>query len=263
MTEATGLVGVDTADHVAVITLNRAEALNALSTALAAELTAAAERVAADPDVWVVVLTGEGDRAFCVGADLKERMGADHQASVAGRQALQSLFDAFDAIPQPTVAAVFGHTLGGGLELALCCDLIVAAEGTRLGLPETAAGLIPAGRGTWRLPRAVGPSLARRMIFTGEAIDAAAAQHAGLVDRVVPRDALIEEATLLARSIAGRSPQAVRIAKGLIARAFDADDAELRKLEDEAWHAVAASPDRTEGIAAFMEKRAPRWSSPR
>ncbi|MEA2487336.1 MAG: hypothetical protein QOF16_990, partial [Actinomycetota bacterium] len=147
------LVSIERDGHVATVRLNRPEALNAISGALAEELATVAREVASDNDIWVVILAAAGEKAFCVGADLKERASFSLEDYYANRKQVRGLFEALRAIPQPTIAAVFGFALGGGLELALSCDLIVAAEQTQLGLPEARVGLLPAGGGTQLLTR--------------------------------------------------------------------------------------------------------------
>jgi len=255
------LVTVEREGHLAIVTINRAERLNALSNLLADQLASTAIELSGDADVWVVLLTGAGDKAFCVGADLKERAGNSFDETRHGREVLNKLFDSWSEVPQPTIAAVFGHTLGGGLELALCCDLIIAAEGTSLGLPEARAGLVPAGRGTWRLSHAVGPAISRRMVFTGHPIDAAEALRSGLVSAVVPRSELLGSAKAMGAEMTANSPFALRHAKGLLRAASVSNEPTLRTLEQEAWLAVAQSSDRVEGIAAFNDKRAPSWAN--
>ncbi len=255
------LVTVERGGHLAIVTINRAERLNALSNELADRLASTAIELSDDADVWVVVLTGAGDRAFCVGADLKERADNSFDETRHGREVLNGLFDSWSAVPQPTIAAVFGHTLGGGLELALCCDLIIAADSTNLGLPEARAGLVPGGRGTWRLSHAVGPAMSRKMVLTGQPIGAIEALRSGLVSAVVPRSELLGEAKALGAEMTANSPFALRHAKGLLRAAFVSNETTLRNLEQEAWLAVAKSSDRIEGIAAFNDKRAPSWAN--
>jgi enoyl-CoA hydratase/carnithine racemase len=247
--------------RVARITLERPEALNAISGALAGDLAAALSRVADDPAAWVVVLGAAGERAFCVGADLKERAGLSAAGWEANRERVRALFAALRAVPQPTIASVFGFALGGGLELALSCDLVVAAEGAQLGLPETRVGLVPGGGGTQLLARRVGPMRAKELVFTGRRVGAAEALGLGLLTRVVPRDDLERATEDLAEEICRSSPAAVREAKGAIDGGLGVPLESGLELEDGAWRRAVATRDREEGIAAFTERRAPRWEN--
>jgi enoyl-CoA hydratase/carnithine racemase len=174
---------------------------------------------------------------------------------------MASMFQAVREVPQPSVAAVFGFTLGGGFELALSCDLIVAADSTQLGLPEARVGLVPGGGGTQLLPRKVGSSKAKELIFTGRRMSAQEALALGLVARVVGRSELQAAALELARDIGKSSPVAVREAKRIVDATFGLSLEDAVALESEAWSRVIATADRAEGIAAFNEKREPRWAN--
>ena len=254
------LVEVHLEGHVATVTLNRPEALNAISGELANELAGALLQAAAHPDAWVVVLAAAGDRAFCVGADLKERNRLDDAGWMRNRILMRAMFDSLRALPQPTIASVFGHALGGGFELALSCDLIVAAGDAVFGLPEVRVGIVPGGGATQLLTRRLGPARAKDLIFTSRRISGQEAYDLGIVARVVERDALSPATMELAEEICASSPVSVREAKLAIDRALDVPlDAGL-ELEDVAWRRAVASEDRREGIAAFNEKRSPRWT---
>jgi enoyl-CoA hydratase/carnithine racemase len=245
--------------HVAVLRLSRPEALNAISGEVADELAGAFLQAAADPRVWAIVLAAAGDRAFCVGADLKERNRLDDRGWLRNRILTRGMFEALRSVPQPTVASVFGFALGGGFELALSCDLIVAAEDAVFGLPEVRVGIVPGGGGTQALARRVGVARAKEMIFTGRRIDAAEAAAIGLVSRVVPRERL-EDATMeLADDICRSSPVGVREAKRAVDRGLEVPMEHAIEIEDLAWRRAVASEDRVEGISAFNEKRDPRW----
>lgn len=245
--------------HVGFVSLNRPDALNAISGAMADDIAGAMEDISADDDVWVVVLRAEGTKAFCVGADLKERVGFSVQDFYSNRNQVRGMFEAVRSVRQPTIAGIFGFALGGGCELALSCDLIVAAEGTMIGLPETRVGLIPAGGGTQLLTRKVGTSRAKELIFGGKRIDANAAQRLGLVTDVVARDRLDDALLEAARDLCRSSPVALREAKRAIDAAMPL--AEGLEAEHEAWTVVVASEDRAEGIAAFNAKREPEWKN--
>jgi len=253
------LVSIRRDDHVATITLARPEALNAISGVMADDLRMAAGEVATDADAWIVVIDAEGDKAFCVGADLKERSGFDLEDYYENRRQVRDMFAALRSIPQPTIASIFGFALGGGFEIALSCDLIVAAEGTQMGLPEARVGLLPAGGGTQLLTRRLGPGRAKDLIFRGRRIDADEAHGLGLVCRVVPLANLDETTREIAAEVGRASPVAVREAKRSIDGALGVPLDEGIELEDAAWKQVIVSEDRAEGIAAFNEKREPRW----
>jgi enoyl-CoA hydratase/carnithine racemase len=252
-------VRIDIADGVATVTLDRPEARNAISSALAAELAELFEPLSTNREVRAVVLTGAGDRAFCAGADLRERGGFDDHGWFAQREIFRRGFGSVRRCPLPTVAAVFGYALGGGFELALCCDLVVAAEDATLGLPEVQLGLVPAGGGTQLLVRRVGPAVAKDLVLTGRRVDAAEAARLGLVDRVVPRGGLLDAAQGLARQIAANAPTAVRLAKWAIDLGGDLAREAGLDVEDEAWRRAVLSADRREGIAAWNERRPPTW----
>jgi enoyl-CoA hydratase/carnithine racemase len=253
------LVTVKVQERIAVITLQRPEALNALSGAMAEEIAHASRETGERDDVWVVVLTAAGDRAFCVGADLKERAAFSLDDFYANRRQIRGMFEAVRSIPQPKVAATFGYVLGGGLELALSCDLIVAAQGTQFGLPEVRVGLLPGGGGTQLLSRAVGPARAKELILRGRRFDASEGDGAGLIAVVVPHERLEDAAMELARDVCRSSPVAAREAKRAIDWGFGRPIQEALEIEDDAWGRVVTTQDRVEGIAAFNEKRDPRW----
>jgi enoyl-CoA hydratase/carnithine racemase len=230
---------------------------NSLTSALLAEGAAHLRRAAADPGLRVVVVTGAGSRAFCAGADLKERarMG---DAEVAGfHRALRTFLDGLEALPQPVVAALNGAALGGGLELALACDLRVAAEGVELGLPEVGLGIIPGGGGTQRLPRLLGVARAKDLILTARRIVAAEAFGMGLVSAVVAPDRLGDEALALAGRVARLAPVSLRQAKRAIDRGLHLPLAEGLDLEHRLYQACLPTQDRQEALRAFAEKRAP------
>ncbi|GAA3607033.1 enoyl-CoA hydratase/isomerase family protein [Microlunatus ginsengisoli] len=247
------------AEAVAELVLDRPEALNAISTAQARAITAACAELADDGSLSVVLLTSSSPKAFCVGADLKERNSFDDAALAAQRPVFRSAFGAVLDLPVPTVAAVDGYALGGGFELALCCDLIVASSAAVLGLPETGVGLVPGGGGTQLLVRRVGSNRAADLLFTARHVDAEEAHRLGAVDRLVPAGQARAAALELAGLIASRSPIALRAAKQALRRGSDLDLESALVVENRAWEEAAFSADRREGIAAFNERRAPRW----
>ncbi|XNL82623.1 enoyl-CoA hydratase/isomerase family protein [Actinomadura madurae] len=245
--------------HVAEIVLDRPEALNALSTAMARRLDGVCAEVAADPVVRAVVLAAAGEKAFCVGADLKERNAMTDDEILAQRPVFRAAFGGVLDLPQPVIAAVHGYALGGGCEFALSADLIVADETAVFGLPEVSVGLVPGGGGTQLALRRLGPGKAADLVFTGRRLGIDEALDYGLADRRVPAGTAREEALTLAAAIAQNSPTAVRAAKRAMRLGGGVGlDAGL-DLEENAWRTVAFSADRREGIAAFNEKRNPVW----
>ncbi len=245
-------------DGVALVTLNRPEALNALSFDLLDELALALEALDADSACRAIVITGSGNRAFAAGADVRELAV---QTSVSLREDRRfEVWDRLAGIGVPLIAAVRGVALGGGCELAMTCDMIVAAEDATFGQPEIRLGVMPGAGGTQRLTRAIGKARAMAMILTGESIDAGQAESLGLVTRVVPAEATVDAALELAARIAILPRLAVRAAKAAIL------DAEERSLYDglarerEAFFRLFETDDQTEGMAAFVEKRSPTWS---
>ena len=245
--------------HVAEIVLDRPEAHNALSTAMARDLAAACGEVGADRSVRAVVLSAAGEKAFCVGADLKERNGFTDADLMRQRPVFRAAFGGVLDLPQPTVAGVFGFALGGGCELALGCDLIVADETAVLGLPEVTVGVVPGGGGTQTLVRRVGASRAADLILTGRKVPASEAYYLGLVNRLVPAGTARDAALELAGTIAKNSPVGTRAAKRALRLGAGVDLRAGLDVEDAAWRSVAFSGDRREGVAAFNEKRPPEW----
>jgi enoyl-CoA hydratase len=255
LTEQDGAVAVATIDHPPV---------NALSAQLLEELEAEIERLDADDGVRAIVLRGAGERAFVAGADISEfpslRAAADGAHEGGSARGIQKLGQRMDAARTPFVAAIHGFCLGGGLELAMCCDIRVAAEGAQLGQPEIKLGLIPGGGGTQRLPRLVGLGRAHLLNMTGEFVDARTAYDWGLVEKVVPLEELLEAALGIARTIAARSPVAVGVLRELARTTRDLPLEEGLRRETDAFRRCLASEDGAEGVAAFLEKREPRFT---
>jgi enoyl-CoA hydratase/carnithine racemase len=246
-------------DHVLVVELHRPEALNALDTALGEDLLACFRGPAAAADVRAVVLAGAGERAFCVGGDLKEREGMSDEAWRAQHVIFEQAALALLRCPNPVVAAVEGYALGGGCELALLCDFVVASESAVFGLPEVTRGIFPGIGGTQLLPRVVGAPLAKELIFTGRRMEAAEARAAGLVNHVVPRGQARARALAIAGTIAENGPVAVRQAKKAIAYGTETDLDTGLILAIEAYNATVVTEDRVEGVRAFNERRKPRF----
>ncbi|MFJ8788061.1 enoyl-CoA hydratase/isomerase family protein [Streptomyces sp. NPDC102462] len=245
--------------HVAELVLDRPKAMNAVSTDMARSIAAACAALAADRDARVVVLTSSHERAFCVGADLKERNSFSDADLVRQRPVARGAYTGVLELPMPTIAAVHGYALGGGFELALSCDLIVADGTAVVGLPEVSVGVIPGGGGTQLLPRRVGAARAAELIFSARRVAAAEARELGLVDQVVDEGRDREEALALAGRIAGHSPVGLRAAKRALRLGHGLDLRAGLEVEDAAWRSVAFSGDRAEGVSAFNEKRTPQW----
>jgi enoyl-CoA hydratase/carnithine racemase len=246
-------------DHVAEVVLDRPEAMNAVSTALARDLAAATAELAGDRSVRAVVVSSSRPKAFCVGADLKERNAFTDDDLRRQREVTRAAYRGVLDLPVPVVAAVAGYALGGGCEIALACDLIVADATAVLGLPEVSVGVIPGGGGTQLLTRRIGWSRAADLVFTARRVDATEAYRLGLVDRVVDAGGAGEAAVELATAIAAHSPVGVRNAKRAMRLGADVDLATGLEVEDGAWRATAFSADRAEGVRAFAEKRRPDW----
>jgi enoyl-CoA hydratase/carnithine racemase len=244
--------------HIAVVTLNRPAARNAVNGAVAAGLEAAVERAEADPDIWAVVLTGAGPHAFCAGADLKE-VSAGRSAALATEK---GGFGGFVRARRSRlwIAAAQGHALAGGLELLLACDLAIGAETATFGLPEVTRSLVAGAGGVFRLPRVVPRAIALEMIATGAPISAATAHHHGLLNAVVPAEQVVPMALDLARKICGNAPVAVRESLAIARQAAELDEAALWALSGAASTRIRQTEDFQEGPRAFVEKRAPRWT---
>jgi enoyl-CoA hydratase/carnithine racemase len=250
------LIALSIDNTIATITLNRAEKLNALTPAMLAQLERITAELEQNGEVRVVLLTGSG-RAFCVGADIYAWSALEPLQM--WRQWIRDghrVFDRLARLPQPIIAVLNGYTFGGGLELALAADLRLAAEGIQLALPEVTLGTIPGWAGTQRLPRLIGPARAKQMIFTGARIDAVTAERWGLVNEVLPADALAVRARELAETIARNAPVAVQATKQVI----DGDLASAVILESLASGMTAFTDDLQEGLAAFRERRPPNFT---
>jgi enoyl-CoA hydratase len=250
---------VETQGAVGLIRLNRPKALNALCDALVRELGQALDAFEADAAIGAVVLTGS-DKAFAAGADIKEMAGRSYM-DVYLSDFITKGWERVTTCRKPIIAAVAGHALGGGCELAMMCDTIIAADTARFGQPEILLGVIPGAGGTQRLTRFVGKAKAMEMILTGRTMDAAEAERSGLVSRVVPADKLLEEALGVASRIAGLSRPAVMIAKEAVNRAYETTLAEGVRFERRVFHSLFATEDQKEGMAAFVEKRKPAFKN--
>lgn len=243
--------------RVGVITLHRPEARNALNTSLMAELAAAVDELERDEGIGALVLTG-GERFFAAGADIREMAGMDWLAAFNAE--FSGCCDRVAACRLPIVAAVAGYAIGGGCELVEMCDVVVAAENARFAHPELTLGSMPGAGSTQRLPRAIGKHKALDLYLTGRTLDAAEAERAGLVSRIVPAEQLMPEAMEVAHRIAGFSRPAAMLLKEAVLQASSTPLAEGVRMERRMFHATFALSDRTEGMRAFLEKREPRFT---
>ena len=252
MTDYNTLI-VETRGRVGLITLHRPEALNALNIELTSELTAAIKAFEADPGIGAIVLTGHG-KAFAAGADLKE-IAAKGFAEAYGEDFITATWEELTRTRKPVIAAVNGFALGGGCEMAMMCDTIFASEAAKFGQPEIKLGVIPGAGGTQRLTRFVGKAVAMDLTLTGRMIDAAEALRIGLVARIYPAEALVEEAVKAAAEIAGYGLLAVMAAKEAVNRAYETTLSEGVRFERRIFHGLFGTEDQKEGMAAFVEKR--------
>jgi enoyl-CoA hydratase len=240
----------------ALIVLNRPEVLNALSLALMTDLAAALEEADADDAVRCMIITGN-ERAFAAGADIREMAEASATEMIARDQFAR--WERIRKIAKPVIAAVGGFALGGGCELAMACDMIIASETARFGQPEITLGVIPGAGGTQRLTRAVGKAKAMEMVLTGRTITADEALRWGLINKVVPAESLLAEARIWASEIASSPPLAVRLAKESVLRSFDTTIEGGLAFERKNFYLLFASEDQKEGMRSFLEKRRPQW----
>jgi enoyl-CoA hydratase len=251
-------IAVETQGRVGIIRLNRPQALNALNAALNAELGRAVAAFDADDKIGCMLIAGS-EKAFAAGADIKEMLSKTYEDVYMGDFLID--WDCVARARKPVVAAVAGFALGGGCELAMQCDVVIAADTAKFGQPEIKLGVIPGIGGTQRLTHAVGKAKAMDLILTGRMMDAAEAERAGLVARVVPAANLVTEAMKVAETIAAMSLPSVLAAKEAVNRAFESSLAEGVRFERRVFHALFATKDRTEGMAAFVEKRPPKFEN--
>ena len=244
-------------EGIAIITINRPDALNALNAETIDEILQCLEDIAKDDNVRAVILTGAGPKAFCAGADIKAIKGMTALDARKLSQMGYKLCKAIENLEKPVIAAINGYALGGGLEVAMACDLRIASEKARMGQTEINIGLIPGWGGTQRLPRLVGKTLAKEMVFTGKMIDAQTAYQRGLVNKVVPPEQLMDAAKEMAKELASKAPVALKLSKMLINYGLETDLDTALVLEREAFGVVASTEDLQEGVSAFLEKRKP------
>ncbi|MFP3189865.1 MAG: enoyl-CoA hydratase [Thermoproteota archaeon] len=244
-------------ESIGIIYLNRPKVLNALNKQTVDEIIDAMKKLNEDDKIKAIILTGNGDN-FSAGADIKEMIQLS-PLEAETRSPLANWDIAISSVKKPVIAAIKGYTLGGGLELALSCDLIIASEETKIGQPEINIGLMPGGGGTQRLARLIGKHKAMELILTGKMIDAKEAERIGIINKVVPKEKLIEEAMNIAKEISAKAPLAVKYAKESILYAFESNLNEGLKYERKLFYLLLGSEDGKEGMKAFIEKRAPQY----
>ncbi|MBM7608673.1 enoyl-CoA hydratase/carnithine racemase [Lysinibacillus composti] len=254
-----GIVRLDKKDHITYITLNRTDVLNALNYELLLELQTIIETIHLDSSVRVVVITGAGDKAFSVGADLKERKSLPNEFVIRNLNKFNEVFSSIEQLPQPTICALNGYAFGGGLELALACDFRFAADHITIGLTETSLGIIPGAGGTQRLPRIIGETKALELILTAKRISALEAMEYGLLTKIVPAEQLLEEVNLFAQSILQNAPIAINQAKFAVKQGMKVDIQTGLQIERKAYELTIPTKDRIEALQAFAEKRKPNF----
>jgi enoyl-CoA hydratase len=247
-------------EGIATITFNRPKALNALNAALLGELSDALDKIAADEDIRVLILTGSGDKAFVAGADITELATFNPLSAKNFVTFGQSVIDKLQKLPIIVIAAVNGFALGGGTEIAIACDFIYASENAKFGQPEINLGLIPGFGGTQRLPRLIGTNMAKELIFTGKMVSAAEGNQVGLVNKVVAPEALLDEVMKVAKEIAAKGKVSLRAAKQAVNNGINTDLATGLKIEIDAFALSYSSKDAQEGTSAFLEKRKPDFT---
>ena len=242
-------------DSIGTLTINRPKVLNALDSETMNEIKDVVEKIAVDKAVGVVIITGSGEKSFVAGADISQMQPL---SALEGRQwgrFSQGVFNAIENLPQPVIAAVNGYALGGGCELAMCCDIRIASEKAKFGQPEVLLGVVPGFAGTQRLPRLVGKGRAKELLFTGNQIDATEAYRIGLANAVVPAEKLMDVAKEWAKTILSRGPVAVQLCKAAVNEGMDMDFESGQAYESEVFGLCFATEDQKEGMAAFIEKR--------
>jgi len=250
---------VEVSDRIATVTIHRPKSLNALNPETARELDVVFSEIAGRRDVGVVLLTGAGEKAFVAGADIAAMREFTPLEALEFSLFGQKVLEKIERLPQPVIGVINGFALGGGCELAMACDILVASDTAKFGQPEVNLGIIPGWGGTQRLPRLVGRNLAKELVLTGEMITAARAYEIGLVNRVVPQAGLMETAREIARKILAKGPAAVSAAKSSMNRGLDLDLQNASALEANAFAVAFSTEDRVEGMDAFLNKRKPEY----
>jgi len=246
-------------DGIAIVTLNRPHAANALSKELLLDLHGVLKHIKDDQAIRVVILSGAGEKVFCAGADLKERIGMGEEEVLKAVRSIGEIVSEVEALPQPVIAALNGGAFGGGLELALACDLRIGALEAAFGLTETSLAIIPGAGGTQRLPRLIGIGKAKELIFSAKRISAEEATAIGLLEYAVPRAQVLEQALEIAKTMVKNAPLALIQAKVAINKGIETDLSTGLKIEELAYNALVCTEDRLEGLRAFAEKRPPQY----
>jgi enoyl-CoA hydratase len=252
-------VTVEKENYIGIVSVNRPDALNALNYETLSDISTAIKNMENDENISVVIITGAGEKAFVAGADIKEMKDMTPLEARTFMHFGQSVFNEIENLPKPTIAAVNGYALGGGCELAISCDMVIASENANFGLPEVGLGIHPGFGGTQRLPRLIGAAKAKELIFTGEMIDAEEALRIGLVNKVVPPDKLILEARELAQKIQKNGPIAIRLAKSAINAGLNVPLEKGLAYEAETQGLAFSTQDKSEGLEAFLAKRKPNF----
>jgi len=242
-------------NDIAILTINRPKALNALNSATVREISQAIDEIKTDSAIKVLILTGAGDKAFVAGADISNMKDFSPMEGRNFAQQGQAVLRKLELLPQPVIAAIKGYALGGGCELAISCDIRIAGENAKLGVPEVTLGLCPGFGGTQRLPRLLGTGVANQLVFTGDMVDANEALRIGLVNQVVPLDKVMDEAMAMAAKIASRGSVAVQLAKSSVQRGINMDMDSALAYEAEIFSILFSTTDQKEGCSAFLEKR--------
>lgn len=246
-------------NHIAIVTLNRPEAANAMSKTLLDELNSVVQEIDQNKRIYCTVITGSGEKAFCAGADLKERRGMSDDQVIDAVRYIGKTVDAIERMKAPVIAAINGVAFGGGLELALACDIRIAADSAKMGLTETSLAIIPGAGGTQRLPRLIGIGRAKQLIYSAKTISAGEAIAIGLIEDITTREGLLAKALDMARSIAKNGPIALRQAKIAINQGMQVNLSTALEIEHLCYKETIPTQDRLEGLEAFKEKRTPKY----
>lgn len=246
-------------DHIAIVTLNRPEAANAMSRALLEDLNRVIQEIDQNKQIYCTIITGSGEKAFCAGADLKERRGMDNEQVIDAVRYIGKTVDAVEKMKSPVIAALNGVAFGGGLELALACDIRIAADTVKMGLTETSLAIIPGAGGTQRLPRLIGIGRAKQLIYTAKAITAEEAISIGLIEGITAHEDILATALEMAKSIASNGPIALRQAKTAINLGMQVSLTNALEIEHLCYKETIPTNDRMEGLEAFKEKRTPNY----